>query len=191
MVQCQQMFSYVVDHDYGFAPNPENGLCSLARCKFGSPGKANLVEKARVGDWILGTIGKRNSQGNSGVLIGGLVYAMKVTEKILLEEYVEKYPSRRDAIFRNGCDQPEFGGRYALLSTVYFYFGCEAISLDELPQYDAHPLFKKGPGYRRDFDESYVQKLEKWLLANYQIGKLGEPCLAISGHETAVTCPTC
>lgn len=190
MAQCQQMFSYVVDHDYGFAPNPEGGLCSLARCKFGSPRKANLVEKTRVGDWILGTVGKKNSKGNTGVLIGGLLYAMKVTEKILLEEYIEKYPSRRDAISRSGCGQEELGGRYALLSTVYFYFGCKAISLDALPQYEAHPLAKKGPGYRRDFDESYVQRLEKWLLANYSIGKLGEPCLAIAGHE-AVTCPSC
>ncbi|HEV8071318.1 MAG TPA: hypothetical protein VGP76_26630 [Planctomycetaceae bacterium] len=47
-------FSYVVDHDLGFAPNPSGGFCSLAKCKFGSA-KRNIVEMAEEGDWIAGT----------------------------------------------------------------------------------------------------------------------------------------
>ncbi len=170
MERGRQIFSYVVDHDYGFAPNPENGLCSLARCKYGTPEKANLVEKARVGDWIIGTVGKKNTKGGSSILHGGLLYAMKVTEKITLKDYVARYPNRRDAQFQGGCDRESLSGRFSLLSDLFFYFGNKAISLYDLPQYDAHPISKKGPGYRRDFDETYVQQLETWLLTNYQVG---------------------
>lgn len=187
MVRSKQIFSYVVDHDYGFAPNPEDGLCSLARCKYGSPEKANLVEKAKVGDWVIGTVGKKNANGN--IIVGGLLYAMKVTEKITLDEFVRRYPNRRDAQFQGGCDQETLAGRFALLSDTYFYFGNKAISLDDLPQYAAHPIAKKGPGYRRDFDEAYVQLLEAWLLAHYRVGKIGEPCL-VSTTPT-VGCSSC
>lgn len=36
------LFSFVVNHDYGFAPNPFGG-CKLAKCKHGSK-KRNIVE---------------------------------------------------------------------------------------------------------------------------------------------------
>lgn len=189
MERDRQIFSYVVDHDYGFAPNPDDGLCSLARCKFGSPEKANLVEKARVGDWIVGTVGRNNAKSGRKILVGGLLYAMKVTEKITLEEYVRRYPNRRDSQFQGDCDQEALVGRFALLSNVYFYFGNKAISLDDLPQYAAHPIAKKGPGYRKDFDEDYVQQLETWLLARYRVGKIGEPYLASTAR--AISCPSC
>lgn len=177
--RSQQLFSYVVDHDYGLSPNPEGGLCSLARCKYGTPQRANLVEKAMVGDWLIGTVGKSNIKDDSQIVLGGLLYAMKITEKITLKEYVARYPHRRDAQFQSGCDRENLNGRFALLSNIYFYFGKQAINLDELPRYDAHPISKKGPGYRRDFDEDYVQQLEAWFLAQYQIGQIGKPCLVI------------
>ncbi len=180
MERDRQIFSYVVDHDYGFAPNPEDGLCSLARCKYGTPEKANLVEKARIGDWVIGTVGKNNAKSGSNILRGGMLYAMKVTEKITLKEYVARYPNRRDAQFQGGCDRESLSGRFALLSDTYFYFGSKAISLDDLPQYNAHPIAKKGPGYRRDFDLAYVLQLEAWLFANYRVGQIGEPCLVSS-----------
>lgn len=44
-------FSYVVEHDYGLAPNPFGGYCSLAVCKPGIRGNENL----KIGDWIIGT----------------------------------------------------------------------------------------------------------------------------------------
>lgn len=189
MCRDRQLFSYVVDHDYGFAPNPEGSLCSLARCKYGTPERANLVEKAKVGDWIIGTVGTKNSQGDSGVLVGGLLYAMEVTEKITLKEYIKRYPNRRDAKSPDGCGREILEGRFALLSKTYFYFGSKAISLDDLPQYSAHPITKKGPGYRRDFDETYVRRLETWLLKHYRPGKIGEPCLGSTAQVT--TCPNC
>ena len=177
MERGRRVFSYVVDHDYGYAPNPDDGLCSLARCKFGTPERDNLVEKAMVGDWIIGTVGKNNKKGCSNVLVGGLIYAMKVTEKISLKEYVRRYHNRRDAQFQGGCDKEILEGRFALLSDTYLYFGGKAINLNEMPQYADHSIAKTGPGYRRDFDESYAQQLDEWVLSHNPAGKIGEPCL--------------
>jgi len=76
-----KLYSYVVEHDTGYAPNPYFGLCTLCRCKYrkrpGNP--SNIVELAKGGDWIVGTGGanKKKSAGN-----GKLVYAMKVDEKL-------------------------------------------------------------------------------------------------------------
>ena len=70
-------FSYVVEHDYGLAPNPFGGYCTLAVCKPGIRKNKNL----KIGDWIIGTGSKKLNRLNH------LIYAMKVEEKITFEEY--------------------------------------------------------------------------------------------------------
>lgn len=42
------VFIYVVDRDFGFAPNPFHGYCTLATCK---PG---IRKSAAMGDWVVG-----------------------------------------------------------------------------------------------------------------------------------------
>jgi hypothetical protein len=78
-----KLYSYVVEHDYGLSPNPSGGFCTLAFCKFSMSGKRNVVELAKEDDWVIGT-------GGSGPLSAGhgrLVYAMRVTKKLTLQEY--------------------------------------------------------------------------------------------------------
>jgi hypothetical protein len=59
------LFSYVVDHDLGFAPNPASGYCTLVHCKFGGHRtRRNIVELANEGDWLIGTGG--GSKESSG-----------------------------------------------------------------------------------------------------------------------------
>jgi Nucleotide modification associated domain 2 len=70
-----RLYSYVVARDYGFAPNPFYGVCSLATCK------PILRRKASVGDWVVGTGSASNR------LTGHLVYAMKVTEILSFDDY--------------------------------------------------------------------------------------------------------
>ncbi len=53
-----KLYSYVVDHDYGYAPCPFGG-CTLAKCKYGTikcktGTRRNIVELAEEGDWIAG-----------------------------------------------------------------------------------------------------------------------------------------
>jgi hypothetical protein len=63
-----KLYSYVVARDYGFAPNPFFGVCTLATCK------PQIRKHAQVGDWIVGTGAKCNR------LDGHLVYVMKVQQ---------------------------------------------------------------------------------------------------------------
>ena len=68
-------YVYVVDRDFGFAPNPFHGFCTLATCK---PG---IRARAAVGDWIVGMGGTRLKA------TGRCVFAMKVTRKVTFDEY--------------------------------------------------------------------------------------------------------
>jgi hypothetical protein len=80
-----KLYSYIVEHDTGYAPNPYFGLCTLCRCKFRkSPaGRPNIVELAEEGAWVIGTGGvTERSAGH-----GKLVYAMRVDEKLTRWEY--------------------------------------------------------------------------------------------------------
>ena len=70
-----RLYSYIVARDYGFAPNPFYGFCTLATCK------PQIRKKAEIGDWIIGTGSK--SKGRDG----RLVYAMRVTEAMSFDEY--------------------------------------------------------------------------------------------------------
>ena len=68
-------YFYVVDRDFGFAPNPFHGYCSLATCK---PG---IRRKADVGDWVIGIGGSRLGA------TGRCVFAMRISRKIIFDEY--------------------------------------------------------------------------------------------------------
>jgi hypothetical protein len=81
-----RLFSHVVEHDEGRSPNPYGRYCTLCHCKFSSTGKKpNVVELASKGDWVVGT-GGANLRKSSGH--GTIVYAMKVTDKLPLREYL-------------------------------------------------------------------------------------------------------
>ncbi len=73
-----KLYSYCLRIDDGCAPNPYYGICTLAICK------PAIRRTAQVGDWVVG-IGSKNFKGKS--YEGMLVYAMKVTQKMTMQEY--------------------------------------------------------------------------------------------------------
>lgn len=87
-----QLFTYVVARDFGFAPNPFGGVCTLATCK------PKIRQKANVGDWIAGIASKADKT------IPSLVYVMRVDETMTYEEYwvdsrfQHKKPERRSGL---------------------------------------------------------------------------------------------
>jgi hypothetical protein len=84
------LYIYVVDRDFGFAPNPFHGYCTLATCK------PKIREKAQIGDWILGVGGSRlKATGKS-------VYLIKVTEIATFNEYWLDPRFQRKKPLRNG-----------------------------------------------------------------------------------------
>lgn len=69
------LYSYVIARDYGFAPNPFHGVCTLATCK------PVIRRVASVGDWIVGT-------GSAAChRTGQLICAMRVSETMSFDEY--------------------------------------------------------------------------------------------------------
>ena len=92
-MKWMKLHSYVVAIDDGFAPNPFYGFCTLATCK------PNIRRHAQVGDWILGTGSKKKGRQ------GTLVYAMRVTEKMIYDSYWEdsRFEDKRPDLFKSIC----------------------------------------------------------------------------------------
>lgn len=179
-----RLFSYVVDHDTGYAPNPYFGFCTLCRCKHrDSPNKPrNIVERAAPGDWIVGTGGADLSKSAGHHKI---VYAMKVEQKITRGEYFLsrafacKKPSGKEGEYRARGDNLspsnkfEAEGQFVLISRRHFYyFGNKPI---KIPMGRFPHLEKSGPGFRSSFDVEYVTRFEKWMTGK-KPGKRGNPC---------------
>jgi hypothetical protein len=174
-----KLFSYVVDHDLGFAPNPFGGFCTLAKCKYGSK-KRNIIEMAEKGDWIAGT-GGANLTKSAGH--GKLIYVMRVDDKIPLAEYCRTMKGKRIDAKHEIIED----GRYVLISRHFYYFGRNAIDISEVPKKNLeHPFEKKGPRYRCDFTEDYIQTFAKWLKETFKVGIHGQPCKSHS--ELLKTC---
>lgn len=81
---------YVVARDFGFAPNPFHGVCTLATCK------PVIRKTARVGDWIIGM------GGGDLRATGRCVFAMQVTAKMTFTEYWDSPDFRAKRPLRNG-----------------------------------------------------------------------------------------
>jgi len=70
-----RVYSYVIDHDVGFAPNPFHGVCTLAACK------PQIRRTAQIGDYILGTGSVPSGRD------GHLIYWMRVGEVLDFNAY--------------------------------------------------------------------------------------------------------
>lgn len=70
-----RLYMYVVDRDFGFAPNPFHGHCTLATCK------PQLRARAQVGDWVVGMGGARLKA------TGRCVFAMLVAQTLPFNDY--------------------------------------------------------------------------------------------------------
>jgi hypothetical protein len=70
-----RLYSYVVARDYGFAPNPFYGFCTLATCK------PIIRRMAQIGDWVVGTGSRQNNRADR------VVFAMRITETLTFDEY--------------------------------------------------------------------------------------------------------
>ena len=186
-----RLFSYVVDHDTGDAPNPYFGICTLCRCKYrDSPRKPrNVVELAEPRDWVVGTGGadRKKSAGHHK-----LIYAMKVEQKITRGEYFRNraFACKRPSI-KNGdihsrgdnlrpANQFEDKKQFVLISRRrFYYFGDKpmTIPMEKFPH-----LEKRGPGFRSDFNAEYIKNFEKWI-TGHKSGKHGSPCKQQSSEK--------
>jgi hypothetical protein len=180
-------YLYVVDRDFGFAPNPFHGVCTLATCK------PQIRKLAAIGDWILGLGGGRHKA------TGRLIFAMQVRDAISFdaywddEAYVDKRPIRNgslrslvgDNVYHTVNDvwqqedshhsnpdgtinlhnlRHDTGVNRVLVSGLFFYFGRNA---PEIPADILTDLkYRNGRGYRK-YPVAELQPLLHWLHTNY------------------------
>lgn len=192
-------YSYKLDHDYGLAPNPFGGYCTLAVCK----SHIRNNRKLKTGDWVIGT-------GSAGLgNLHHLIFAMKVEEKINFMQYWEderfqyKKPVLNGSLVQmygdniyhidpitkkwlqensahsldNGLPNVghvnrDTGGAYVLISKKFYYFG------DKCPLVPTIYLDVCCEG--RDMKSSSIpteigDEFIKWLESNYNQGIHGDP----------------
>ena len=195
-----KLYSYVVARDYGFAPNPFYGTCTLATCK------PEIRKHAKVGDWIIGTGSRRRSKD------GYLVYVMLVSDKLTFNEYWESVHFRQKRPNLRGSKKQAFGDNIylkdkhgewqqedshhsykdgsanphnighdtrvdnVLLSIDYAYWGDGG---PQLPQtfrdYDGIDICAQQPGHKSRFAEDMVRDFIAWFRTLAEKGYLGEP----------------
>lgn len=192
-----RLFSYVVARDYGFAPNPFYGFCTLATCK------PQIRKTACVGDWIIGTGSKIRGRENR------IVFAMRVTEVLTFSEYwsdarfQQKKPyligSRKQRYGDNIYFQDRITGKWyqenshhsrsdgqpnlknvvhdtqvnqVLVSTDFMYWGGTA---PMIPDALCHDLCKKGPGHKSNFAEGFAEQVVAWIRSQNDAGFAGAP----------------
>lgn len=85
-----KVYVYVVARDFGFAPNPFHGVCTLATCK------PIIRRTAMVGDWVIGMGGSKLKA------VGRCIYAMQITEAMSFDAYWAAPPYQAKRPVRNG-----------------------------------------------------------------------------------------
>ena len=198
-----RLFVYVVRHDIGFAPNPFFGYCTLATCKPGIRGSAE------VGDWVAGVGSVQKGQE------GELVYAMCVEEAMSFDEYWEDVRFGRKRPNRSGSLMQRYGdniyhrrpgtedwvqedGRHSLedgtpnwdhlqrdtskprvlVSREFAYFGVAAVDIPtRFRTWGDRDLFSRIRGYRCNFPRDLKVAFIAWLqeLSTSAAGLDGEP----------------
>jgi hypothetical protein len=194
-----RLYSYVVARDFGFAPNPFYGFCTLCTCK------PVIRRTAAIGDWILGTGSKAAGRENR------VVFAMCVKEALTLEEYwgdprfLRKRPnlqaSKMSAFGDNIYWRDGMTGRWRqedshhshpdgtenqanvlndtrtnrmLVASEFIYWGGAGPDLPpRLRQATLDVRAKRG--HRSNFPSSAVEEVVEWLSSFAERGCVGEP----------------
>ena len=195
-----RLYSYIVRWDFGFAPNPFFGVCTLATCK------PKIRDRARIGDWIIGTGSKTNC------LEGTLVFAMRVTETMSFTDYWnderfrQKKPNLRSGLkhaygdniyFRsskhiwhqepshhsnqNGSPnwsnvERDTSADRVLIGNHYVYWGgCGPNIPARVRCYQGYDLVCRRQGHKCLIPDEMIDRFIAWFDFNNQFGYFGEP----------------
>jgi hypothetical protein len=193
------LFSYIVESDNGFSPNPFGGVCTLA-CS-----KPKIRYYARIGDWIIGTtIGPKKDS---------LVFAMQISRALTFDlywkypEYQSKKPNKDnvtgDNIYKNGehVDLIQIPNLFhsekhfksdtsvnrVLISKTFYYFGKDAPAIPD--QYKS--IISPAQGYTQikptSKNSMAVSVFLIWLRDNFKEGVNGEPAKSDAKRKPAVS----
>jgi hypothetical protein len=197
-----RLHSYVVARDFGFAPNPFYGICTLATCK------PEIRKGASIGEWVVGT-GSRKRKRHKHI-----VYAMRVTGAMTFEEYwadprfqrkkVNLRGSKKQAFgdniywrdpvntqwcqanshhsFHDGSANPknvktDTGTNRILFSDDFVYWGGSGPELPArfLDYGGSHKSVCAVRGHKNDFPPELVNEFIAWIRSLNEAGYSGEP----------------
>jgi len=181
------IYSYVLSHDNGSAPNPFWGLCTLTICK------PVIRRKAQKNDWVIGT-GSKNSllkNGKRSDFSNRLVYAMKISKVLSLPDYdefcqknlkkktpqwsandwrlrlgdciydfsQENKPGMRKGVHNELNRQKDLSGLNALLSNHFYYFGEQPVMIPP----KLREIIKVSQGHKIIQQPKLVEQFEQWI----------------------------
>ncbi len=191
-----RLFSYKLNVDTGFAPNPFFRVMTMATCK------PYMRNSKKIGDWIAGFTSK--ALCNDEVGEERLIYLMQVTDKIHISAYFSHHnfqqkipdltqpefvyqagdniykPDGKDYVQienRNHCppDKPYdlSVGRFVLISTTFYYFGRDTI---EIPPH-LRPKIPKGRSAHGSLthDLERAKNFIKFVTDKFEIGVHNAP----------------
>ncbi|MBN8521508.1 MAG: hypothetical protein J0L77_06400 [Alphaproteobacteria bacterium] len=178
-----ELLSYIVRYDHGFAPNPFGGVCTLACCK------PVIRQNANIGDWVMGTTPAPDA--------GKLVYAMEVNKTLLFGQYFNapefqhKKPSAENPYGDNihkeitpgeygsienyfhdtsDCEKDHNSSR-VLISYNFYYFGKRAVPI---PKEYASLVYTTQGHLKKDGNSKVVGDFLEWL-KQFPTGVYGMP----------------
>ncbi len=187
-------YSYVIPRDYGFAPNPYFGYCTLATCK------PRIRKSAQIGDWIA-------AYGGAGTEVHKkLVVLMRVDEVLSFDQYWnDKRFVKKRPVFNRSMSCMYGDNIYhhinekwtqelshhsmvdgsinyvnlnrdtqtdrVLVTTQFYYFGNNAI---EIPK-EFEVLIGSGRNHKNRYDEKISNKFIKFINENFETGIHGVP----------------
>ena len=190
------VYMYVVDRDFGFAPNPFHNMCTLATCK------PDIRRVANVGDWVIGMGGTRLNA------TGKCIFAMEISKSITFDEYWANPLYRDKKPLRNGSKKIIVGDNIyhqnngvwqqlnshhsypdgspnphniandtrtnrVLVSNRFFYFGTAAV---EIPAGTLEEIGYRNSRGHRKFSLNQAQPFITFLLDNFRLNILhGDP----------------
>lgn len=181
-----KLISYVITHDYGFAPNPYFEYLTLATCK------PKIRTFAKVGDVIIGSGSSKGIGVNKIVFVGIISEIIKMNDYFIDKRFENKKPNnlssetlRGDNIYYKENDvwkqlpqkfhdlndlAHDTSSENVLICDKYWFFG------ENAPLIPPHLMciIKKGPAHKYTDNEFIVSGFMEWI-NHYPIGLLGKP----------------
>lgn len=177
-----KLFHYALRYDDGAAPNPYWGICTLAIRK------PSIRLAAEVDDWIVGLGSVDSPLGNiSDSLVYAMQVTSKLTleeydqfcrtflprklpdwrnrdHRLRMGDCVYNYvaarsPKMRTSIHTEANVEKDLGGKYALLSKRFYYFGEQPVKLSE----DLLPLMEPAADHGSWSDPRNIELFVNWI----------------------------
>jgi len=176
------LYSYCIPYDDGAAPNPYWGICTLVICK------PVIRRVAQEGDWIVGTGSKKSPINDiSNHVVYAMKITKKMTMQKYDDTCKKNYPKKipdwnshdfrrwvgdciydfsdgsdpqiKQGVHNEGNKKRDLGGKFALISEHFYYFGDNPIELPE----NLTNIIQRGQGHKSKSNRPYVNDFISWI----------------------------